>query len=236
MSDHQNLINTSETKKMNRFSFLGSLGTLGAMSVLASGCSEQKVERIIYDDKNKNAIIDNLLTRRSIRKYTDQEVASDDLEMIMRCAIFAPSAINAQPWEVRVIQNTEMIKEITKRHAQYLISQNKPVPEGKNYSVNYHAPIFIVIARDVKGRGTLPTYLDCGIILQNIMLAAHGLNLGTCPLGGIVPFLNRENNADLLRLFNIPEHYEIAIAIALGHPDEQPEAPIRYTDKVKIIR
>lgn len=239
MSNNHQSADRSESKKMSRSSFLGSLGALGAlgtMPFLASSCSEKKVEHTVYEGAHREAIIDNILTRRSIRKYTDQQVPEDVLDTIMKCAIFAPSAINAQPWEVRVIQNPEILQEISKRHLNYLISNNKKVPDAKEYSAVYHAPTLVVIARDITGPGTLPTFLDSGIILQTILLAAHGLNIGTCTLGGLVPFLNHESNTDLLRLFKIPEDCELAINIAMGYPDESPEAPIRYSDKVKIIR
>ena len=229
----------SESKKISRSSFLGSLGALGALGAipfLATGCSEEKVERVVYEGENKDAILDNILTRRSVRKYTDQEVKQEDLDRIMRCAIFSPSAVNAQPWEVRVVQNPEILEEISKRHVEYLRSRNQKTPNPKDYSAIYHAPVFIIIAREKKSKGTLSNWMDCGIILQTILLAAHGLNLATCPMAAIVPFLNDERNVDLLDLISIPEEYEIAVTAALGYPDESPEVPIRYSDKVKYIR
>ena len=72
--------------------------------------------------------------------------------------------------------------------------------------------------------------MDCGIALQNILLSSKALGLGT-----LVPILNLEENSDLLELINIPEGYEVAINIALGYPAENPDAPERYSDKVKII-
>ncbi|WP_353511543.1 nitroreductase family protein [Flavobacterium panacagri] len=85
----------------------------------------------------------------------------------------------------------------------------------------------ILITRALNSTGTLPTLLECGFLLQNIILVAHAHNLGTCPPGRIVPFLNHNSNANLISLFHIPSEYEIAITLALGYPDENPEAPIR---------
>ena len=75
----------------------------------------------------------------------------------------------------------------------------------------------IVMARD---KSSNISYMDCGIALQNILLSSKALGLGT-----LVPILNLEENSDLLELINI----------ALGYPAENPEAPERYSDKVKII-
>lgn len=229
----------SENKKMSRSSFLGSLGALGALGTipfLAAGCSEKEVEPVVYKGENQEAIIDTILTRRSIRKYKNQEVTQETLDTLMECAIFSPSAINAQPWEVRVIQNSNLLEEISKRHLEYLKSNAKKIPDATPYSANYNAPVLIVIARELSSKATLSNWLDCGILLQTILLAAHGLNLATCPMASIVPFLNAKSNADVLALIKIPEGYEIAITAALGYPDESPEAPIRYSDKVKYIR
>lgn len=228
-----------DQKTMSRSSFLGSLGTLGllgSLPFLASACDEPKTKPTVFEGDSQDAIIDNILTRRSIRKYTDQPIPQEKLDSILKCGIFAPSAINSQPWEVRVIQNPDILKEISKRHIDYLRIEKKEITDPENHSINYHAPILIIIARAIKGTGTLPTLLDCGLLLQNIMLAAHAHNLGTCPLGGIVPFLNHTANIDLIHLFNIPSDYQISITLALGYPDENPEAPIRHTDKVKYIR
>lgn len=230
----------SEDKNtISRSSFLSSLGTLGLLGTLpflASGCKESKAAPVIYDGDSKDTIVNTILTRRSIRKYKDQDVPQEILDTVLKCGIFAPSAINSQPWEVRVIQNPKMLAEISKRHIDYLRTEKKEIKDPENHSVNYHAPVLILIARALNGTGTLPTLLDCGLLVQNIMLAAHAHNLGTCPLGGIVPFLNHDSNADLITLFHIPSDYEIAITLALGYPDENPEAPIRYSDKVKYIR
>ena len=155
------------SKKISRSSFLssvGAVGVLGTIPFLASGCKETAPEHKVYDGTNSDAIIDSLLTRRSIRKYTQQEVPQEKLDTIMKCAIFAPSAKNAQPWEVRVIQNPEILKEINRRHLNYLKNQDKPVSDPENHSVTYQAPVLILIARDLKGSGTLSTLLDLSLI------------------------------------------------------------------------
>ncbi|MFD2556641.1 nitroreductase family protein [Sphingobacterium tabacisoli] len=67
------------------------------------------------------------------------------------------------------------------------------------------------------------------------LYCAHAMGLATCPLGTVVPILNRPENADILDLLNIPKDYEVAINMALGYPTESPEPPIRYSDKIKIV-
>ncbi|SFU43187.1 Nitroreductase [Pustulibacterium marinum] len=205
-------------------------------TVFIFSCEEKPAEKITYSGNHREAIINNILTRRSIRKYTDQQVSKSQLDIVMKSALFAPSALNKQPWEVRVIQNQELLTEINNRFLNYA--------EGKEFqgsaahyrepgfSIFHGAPTLIVIARD---KSSNISYLDCGIILQNILLSAHAIDLGTCPLGTLVPILNLEENKDIIELLNIPEGYEVAINVALGYPDEQPVAPKRYAEKIKII-
>lgn len=222
-------------KKISRSTFLSSLGALGALSLLPISCKNE-VSQVVYEGELQDAMLDLMLTRRAIRKYTNQEVSKELLDKIMRCAIFAPSALNKQPWEIRVIQKPEIIEEINKRFLSFAQGKEFQGSAARyrepDFSISHHAPVFIVIATD---KNNAIAKLDAGIALQNILLSAHTLGLGTCPLGTIVPVLNNPDNADILKLINIPDDYEVMINIALGYPDESPEAPIRYSDRVKFI-
>ena len=86
-------------KKIIYFLSLCSIGLI----LLAGG--EQAPKLVHYNGSQKDAILNNILTRRSIRKFKEAQVEKLDIDTIMKCAIFAPSALNKQPWEVRVIQN-----------------------------------------------------------------------------------------------------------------------------------
>lgn len=200
-------------------------------------CKEEATtEKKVYSGNQKQAIIDNILTRRSIRKYKEKQVSRAQIDTIMKSAIFAPSALNKQPWEVRVVQNPKILKEINQRFLNF--AQGKEFQGSAahyrepGFSIFHNAPTLIVIARDKENKNSS---LDSGIILQNILLSAHAIELGTCPLGTLVPILNNADNKDILGLLNIPEGYEVAINISLGYPDETPAAPKRFAEKVKII-
>ncbi len=203
---------------------------------LLFSCKEPSVKNIVYEGSHREAIIDNILTRRAIRKYTDQQVSKGQIDTIMKCAIFAPSALNKQPWEVRVIQNKKLLDEINQRFINY--AQGKEFQGSARhyrepgFSIFHNSPTLIVIARDVKNSYSM---MDCGILLQNILLSAHGLGLGTCPIGSLVPVLNLPENRDILELLNIPNGYDVAINVSLGYADEQPVVKKRYGERVKVI-
>lgn len=200
-------------------------------------CNDTKIEQVVYQGTNQEAIINNLLTRRSIRKYTDQQVEKDKIDTIMKCAIYAPSALNKQPWEIRVVQNPAIVEEFNKRFITFAQGKEMAGSASKyreeGFSITHHAPTVVVIASDKSNPYAM---LDCGIALENILLSSHALGLGTCTIGSLVSVLNNPENADLLELLNIPDGYQVAITVAMGYGAESPNAPIRYTDKVKIIQ
>lgn len=236
MSNSINQNNMLEEKKVSRSSFLkglGALGALGTLPFLATSCSEKEITTKVYEGENKDAIIDNIMTRRSIRKYTDQEITQETLDTIMRCAIFAPSATNAQPWEVRVVRNPEILNEINERWRKTAATKDAALARDPEFSVLHHAPILIVIAGESKNP---KARVDVGIMLQTILLSAHGLGLGTCPIGMLIPPLILPENQDIIKLLNIPEGYEVMGNISMGYPAETPEAPVRYSDKIKYIK
>jgi len=203
---------------------------------LLTACSENTAPITRYGGTAREAILDNMSSRRAIRKFTKQQVSKEQLDTIMQHAIYAPSALNKQPWQIRIVQNEKWLTSLNNRFLQF--AQGKTFQgSAANYkepgfSIFHAAPTLIVIARD---KNNPASTLDCGIILQNILLSAHAIDLGTCPLGTLVPILNLAENRDLLEALNIPEDYEVAINIALGYPDELPVAKPRYADKIKII-
>lgn len=212
--------------------FLSGLILIGLFS-----CSEPKVEQVIYEGSDREAIISNILNRRAIRKYTNQQVSQEQLDTILKSAIYAPSTLNKQAWEIRAVQNPRIIEEINKRFLAFAQGKEFQGSAARyrepGFSISHNAPTLIVIATE---KGLAHAKLDAGIALQNILLSSNALGLGTCPLGTLVHILNLPENADLLKLMNIPENHEVTINIALGYAAESPKAPIRFSDKVKIIK
>lgn len=192
-----------------------------------AACKEQIAVKV-YDGDSQKAILDNMLTRRAIRKYTEQQVSQAQIDTIMKYSIYAPSAWNKQPYEIRVVQNKQWLDELNKR---YKDAQKTP-NSNPEYSIFHNSPTLIVIAKDLNNDYSS---LDCGIVLQNILLSAHGIGLATCPLVLPVPTLNDPDNRDLLNALNISQDYEAAACISLGYAAESPQPRPRSSDRVKII-
>ncbi len=178
-----------------------------------------------------NPVLSSIMARRSIRKYLDKPVEHEKLEVIVRAGINAPSGVNRQPWIVRVVEDQKLIADVTEVYKQENAEQMKRDKGFKNMFRN--APNIICVCTPANGGGEL----DAGLLGENIMLAAQSMGLGTCCLGGPVRFLlSNEKCKFFLDRLDIPADYKLNYIIAIGYPDEQPDAKPRDASKVKFIK
>ena len=179
-----------------------------------------------------NPVTQAIMARRSIRKYLDKPVEHEKLAYLVECGINAPSGSNRQPWVLRVVENQELLAQVNDVFKQ----QNaKQVARDKGFKNLFrNAPNIILVCTPAKGGGEI----DAGMLGQNIMLAAQSIGLGTCCLGGIVRFIQSDPKTEFFReALGIPIDYKInyILALAVGYPDETPEAKPRDSSKVMFI-
>lgn len=177
-----------------------------------------------------NPVTQAIMARRSIRKYLDKPVEHEKLAYLVECGINAPSGSNRQPWVLRVVENQELLAQVNNVFKQ----QNaKQVARDKGFKNLFrNAPNIILVCTPAKGGGEI----DAGMLGQNIMLAAQSIGLGTCCLGGIVRFIQSDPKTEFFReALGIPIDYKINYILAVGYPDETPEAKPRDPSKVMFI-
>ena len=178
-----------------------------------------------------NPVLSNMMARRSIRKYLDKPVEHEKLEVIVKCGINAPSGGNRQPWIIRVVEDQKLIADVTEVFKQQNPEQVARDKDFKNMFRN--APNLICVCTPANGGGEL----DAGLLGENMMLAAQSMGLGTCCLGGPVRFLlSNEKCKFFLDRLDIPADYKLNYILAVGYPDEQPDAKPRDASKVKYIK
>ncbi len=178
-----------------------------------------------------NPVLSNIMARRSIRKYLDKPVEHEKLEVIVKCGINAPSGMNRQPWIIRVVEDQKLIADVTEVYKQENAEQVARDKDFKNMFRN--APNLICVCTPANGGGEL----DAGLLGENMMLAAQSMGLGTCCLGGPVRFLlSNEKCKFFLDRLDIPANYKLNYILAIGYPDEQPDAKPRDASKVKYIK
>lgn len=183
--------------------------------------------------EKQSSVIEAIHARRSIRQYQDKTVEREKLEQIALAGIAAPNAMNRQAWAVRIVDSKEWIDACT---AAYLPTiKGTPMAahllgDGfKNMFRNAPAVIFVA------AQPSAYAGVDCGIMGQNMMLAAYELGLGTCCLGSPIGFMNSEAGAQFLSSLSLPEGYCLQFAIAVGYADETPEAKPRDESKIAFV-
>ena len=162
-------------------------------------------------------VFEALFTRRSIRKFTAEPVSDEDLQLVLKAAMCAPSAHNKQPWHFVVVRDKALLASIAERH-----------PYAKMAA---EAPVVIVVCAN-PDEATAPGYWqqDCTAALENMLIAARGLNLGTVWCG-MYPFEDRvEPIRDLL---NVPAQINMLGLVVMGHP-AQPFAEADRFNESKV--
>jgi nitroreductase len=183
----------------------------------------------------ENSVITNILTRRSIRKYKQQQIPTEVLNRILDCAVMSPSALNKQPWQVRIIQDEKLLTDVNDTFIRW--AKGKQLPgsasraQEEGFSVFHHAPTLIIVAAD-KTNHYAP--IDCGILAQTIMTAAHSLGIGSCVIGSMAQATDNDKHIknDVL---SIDDDHTVIFGIALGYADETPIVKDRDRSKIRLI-
>ena len=171
-----------------------------------------------------------MMSRRSIRAYKEEAVSRETLNEILRCGINAPNGRNLQSYEIRIVDSPELIKAMTEAVVKDMPEVAKR-PGFKNIFVN--APGVIFIAYDTRYDFA---QVDCGMLGENIILAAWARGIGTCCLGSSARFLLQSPSAKpYLDRLNFSEGFELLYCIGYGYPDETPEAKPRKESMIQFI-
>jgi nitroreductase len=157
-------------------------------------------------------VMDAIISRRSIRKYTGKRVTDAQVELLLKAGMYAPSAVNKQPWHFIVFRDRKVIEEIIKIHPNGRMLEDSDVAILVCWDEN--------LQHDV-GYGPV----DCSAATQNILLAAHGTGLGAVWVG-IYPREKRIKGVH--SLFNLPGHIIPFSIISVGYPAEKKGLPDRF--------
>jgi nitroreductase len=158
-------------------------------------------------------IIEHILQRRSIRKFTAQKVELEIIDCLLQAAMAAPSASNARPWEFIIISDESRLKEM-----------EACLPFGR-----MGAPLMIIVLGNpsiAANRSSEKFWMqDCCAATENILLAAAGLGLGGCWLG-VYPIFTLVKRVSTV--VNLPEGVTPLCAINLGYPAEEKQPRTQY--------
>ncbi len=155
-----------------------------------------------------------LFERRSIRRYTDQDISDETIELLLQAAMSAPSAVAKDPWRFVIVRKQQTRENIA-----------SGLPNGK---MLVEAPVGIIVCGDREAaHNGEEGYMvqDCVAALENLLLGAHALGLGCCWLG-VYP--NEDRQTHIAGILGLPKGTEAVAAIALGYPAETKAARTRY--------
>jgi len=157
-------------------------------------------------------VFDAIRTRRSIRKYQDKQVPWDNVVTILEAGKYAPSAGNLQNWKFIVVKNDAKRKAVSKACLQQDWMEQAPV-------------LIVVVAEPKKAeryygtRGSrLYTLQACAAAIENMLLTAHSLGLGSCWIGAF-------DEHELWTVLGLPEDVSVQGILTIGYADENPEQP-----------
>lgn len=177
--------------------------------MIISSCNNNKTVTAGENTSATNEIIDNIMTRTSIRQFTDQKIPADTLDSILKAGFAAPTAMNKQPWAFVVVTEREMLDSLMAVHP---------------YSRLETATAAIVVCGDMQkaAEGDAREYWiqDCSAASENILLAAHAYGLGAVWCG-VYP--NNEILPHVKRVLSLPEYVIPLNIISLGYPAQSPE-------------
>ena len=188
-----------------------------ALLALGACTTQNNEEKSQVKIDNGQAAIENIMTRTSIRQFKTQPVEQDKVDILLKAAMAAPTALNLQPWHFIVINDKETIA---------LLSGKRPT----------NAPLMIAVCGDTDktmlpdGSTKLPDFWveDVSAATENLLLAAHALGLGAV-WTGVYPAMDR--TAEVANVLNCPQNIVPLAVVRVGYPDESPEPKNKYKEE-----
>jgi nitroreductase len=184
-----------------------------------------------------NETLNTLHSRRSIRKFTSEQITDEDLQTIIDAGLIAPSAMNQQSWHITVVQNPDLLSKLSDAIRDLMLRSGNANMEARakaeDFSPFYNAPTYIMVFGDEKAIAPIH---DGTLAIGNMLNAAESLGIGTCWLHAInhvfIPGAVSELRAEL----KIPEGYIPVGSFAVGQKGITPSAPPRKANSYTILK
>lgn len=183
-----------------------------------------------------NEVLNVIKKRRSVRTYTKEQLSQENLDLIIEAGIYAPTACNEQPWHFTIIQNPEMLAHINAECSRNMALSDtdwiRKMGANPAFRVTYNAPTLIIVSGK---KDATALAADCSAAIENMILAAASLGIGSVWLGLVNHFFKAK---DAMQDLGIPEGYEPFYGVVFGYNANEKEAvgPKRNTDVVNYIR
>jgi len=162
----------------------------------------------------------NLLHRRAVRSYTDQQVPDDLLDRVLEAGLYAPTGMNTQNIYMVAVRDRETRDQLMRMNAAIW---------GRDFDPFYGAPCVIVVLGDTE---IYPVVENGSLVLGNLMNAAHAVGLGSCWIHRARQTFETEEGKELLRKWGLPDTLVGIGNCILGYPAEDPVAKPRKDGRI----
>ena len=167
--------------------------------------------------------INDLINRRSIRKYKDEQISREELDIVLQAGICAPTGKNLQSPIMIAVQDKETIKQLSRINAQIMGVSSDPF---------YGAPTVVVVLARAESPHAVQ---DGSLVLGNLMNAAQAIGLGSCWINRAKETFETDEGKELLKKWGIEEEYVGIGNCILGYPDEAPSMKPRKENYIYYV-
>ena len=179
---------------------------LAMAGLLSCQCKQQS---------STDAVVKNIQTRVSVRKFTNQAPSPEQIETLLRCAMSAPTAMNKQPWLFCVVYEPELLRQIGEQQPNTHIDENVQV-------------CFVMcgdLRKTLEGRAQEFWIHDVSAATENLLLAAHSMGLGAVWCA-VQP--SEEKIEQIREILSMPKYLVPLCVVPVGYPAEQPEVKDKW--------
>ncbi|MFI3214561.1 MAG: nitroreductase family protein [Eubacteriales bacterium] len=170
-----------------------------------------------------NEVINNIMTRRSIRAFNEQLLTKEQLETLINAGLCAPSGMGKQTWKFTGILNQEIIKKLATTIGDVL---------GREDYNFYHAKALIITTNESTSRFAKE---DNACALENIFLAAHSMGIGSVWINQMLGQCDVPSIRAILDEIGVPKDHEVFGIAALGYDENEPKGQVDKIGQYSII-
>lgn len=169
-----------------------------------------------------NEVLENIMTRRSCRAYTDREIAQPDLSLILKAGTFAPSAMNRQTWQFTVVRRRENIQALAKVVGSAL---------GRGSDYDFYDPSVIILVSNEKDNAN--GLADSACAIENMFLMANALGIASCWINQLKGICDMRQIREAISRLGVPDNHVVWGIVDLGYAKE-PAGDAVKNDKVIV--
>lgn len=170
-----------------------------------------------------NAVMENILTRRSIRAFQNKEIPREELEQIIRAGLYAPSGQNRQTWKFTVVTDREQIGKLAEVIGRKL---------GRDGYDMYSPQVLIIPSNEKENQHSME---DNAYALENMFLAAHSFGIGSVWINQMRDICDEPEVREMLRSWEIPDSHRVFGMAALGYAAASEKKEVKKTGEVHFV-